>query len=75
MAIIIKYGVGIVVNQNEVDCLSETIKKCDYEKLLCNVRRVREDLSMKKHIGRLIEFYDQVYATKALNTKQDNMKF
>ena len=61
-----KYDVGIVVNQDKIECLSEIIKECDYEKLLSNVRRAREELSMKNHIGRLIEFYDQVYATKTL---------
>jgi len=65
-ALVKKYGVGIVINQHEVDLLSEIIKKCNYEKLLSNVRCTREEFSMKNHIGRLIEFYDQVYAAKTL---------
>ena len=61
-----KYDVGIVIKQNKVECLSEIIKKYDYEKLRHNIKRAQEELSMKKHIGRLVEFYDQVYATKTL---------
>lgn len=66
MSLVKKYEIGIVIKQNEVECLSEIIKKCDYEKLRHNIKRAQEELSMKKHIGRLIEFYDQVYATKTL---------
>lgn len=56
-----RYEVGIVIKQNEVERLSEIIKGYDYEKLRFNVSRAREELSMKKHIGRLIEFYEQVH--------------
>jgi len=66
MSLVKKYEIGIVIKQNEVECLSEIIKKCNYEKLLSNVRCTREEFSMKNHIGRLIEFYDQVYAAKTL---------
>lgn len=66
MALVKKYEIGIVIKQNEVECLSEIIKKCDYEKLRHNIKRAQEELSMKKHIGRLIEFYDQVYAATTL---------
>jgi len=65
-ALVRKYGCGIVVNQKDFDNLFDIIKQCDYEELKTNVKRAREDLSMEKHIGRLIEFYDQVYATKSL---------
>jgi len=61
-----KYDIGIVIKQNKIECLSEIIRDCDYEKLLSNVWRAREEFSMKNHIGRLIEFYEQVYATKTL---------
>lgn len=59
-----KHEIGIVINQNEINSLSEIIKRYDYEKLKANVKRAREDLSMKKHIGRLIDFYEQAVATK-----------
>ena len=65
-ALVRKYECGIVVNQKGLDNLFDIIKQYDYEKLKANVNRAREELSMKKHIGRLIEFYDQVYATKTL---------
>lgn len=54
-----KHEIGIVIEHNEIEYLSEIIKKCDYEKLLNNVRRVREEFSMGKHIDRLIEFYEK----------------
>jgi len=66
-ALVRKYGCGIiVVNQKDLDNLFDIIKQYDYEKLKANAKRAREELSMKNHIGRLIEFYDRVYATKTL---------
>lgn len=66
MDLVKEYAVGIVIKQDEVGSLFEIVKKYDYEKLRHNIKRAQEELSMKKHIGRLIEFYDQVYATKTL---------
>jgi len=60
MALVRKYGVGIVIKQNEIEHLSEIIKTCDYEKLKSNIKQAQEELSLKKHINRLIEFYNQV---------------
>ena len=54
-----KYEIGIVINQREIFSLSKIIKKCNHGKLKINVKRAMEDFSMKKHIGRLIEFYKQ----------------
>lgn len=62
-----EYEIGIVISQNEIDSLSEIIQQCDYEKLKANVKRAREDLSMKKHIGRLIEFYEQACSKSKSN--------
>ncbi|NUO09354.1 MAG: hypothetical protein HUU08_11845 [Candidatus Brocadia sp.] len=60
-ALVRKYECGIVVSQKDLDNLFDIIKQHDYEKLKTNVRRAREELSMEKHIGRLIEFYERVY--------------
>ena len=55
-----EYGIGIVVSQKDLDNLPEIINSYDREKLNANVKKAREELSMKKHIGRLIDFYEQV---------------
>lgn len=59
-ALVRNYGCGIVVDQKDLDNLFDIIKHCDYEELKTNVKRAREELSMKNHIGRLIEFYESV---------------
>lgn len=64
-----KYEIGIVINQREIFSLSEIIKKYDYEKLKINVKRAMEDFSMKKHIDRLIQFYEQAVVAKTHSHK------
>jgi len=59
-----QYGIGIVVGRNELNNLTEVINSYDKEKLKANVKRAREELSMKRHIGRLIDFYGQVVEGK-----------
>ncbi len=64
-AMIVKeYEMGIVVSQKDLDNLSGIIKSYDREKLKANVKRAREELSMKRQIGRLIDFYEQVVGNK-----------
>ncbi len=55
-----EYEMGIVVSQKDLDNLSEIINSYDREKLRANVKRARQELSMKRQIGRLINFYDKV---------------
>lgn len=62
-----EYEMGIVVSQSDLDNLSEIINSYDREKLKANVKRAREELSMKKHIGRLIDFYGQVVGNNKRN--------
>jgi len=50
-----------------LDNLAEIINSYDREKLKANVKRAREDLSMKRHIVRLINFYEQVVENKGGN--------
>lgn len=59
-----EYGIGIVVGRNELNNLTEVINSYDREKLRANVKRARQELSMKRHIGRLIDFYGQVVEGK-----------
>lgn len=59
-----EHEMGIVVSHKDLDNLSEIIKSYDREKLRANVKRAREELSMKKQIGRLIDFYEQVVGNK-----------
>jgi len=56
-----KYKIGIVISQNEIDSLLDVIKKYNYERLILNVQKAREEFSMKNHIGRLIGLYEQAY--------------
>lgn len=55
-----EYEIGIVVNQKDLDNLTEIINSYDREQLKANVKRAREELSMKRHIVRLINFYEQI---------------
>lgn len=59
-----EYGIGIVVGRKDFGNLSEIINSYDREKLIANVKRARQELSMKIHIGRLIDFYGQVVEGK-----------
>jgi len=54
------YEVGIVISQKDLDNLPKIIECYDYEKLKANVKKARRELFMGKHIGRLIEFYNQI---------------
>jgi len=56
-----KYEIGIVISQNEIDSLVDVIKKYNYERLVLNVKKAREEFSMKNHIGRLIQLYEQAH--------------
>lgn len=55
-----EYEIGIVVSQKDLDNLSKIIKSYDIEKLRANVKKAQKDLSMERHIGRLINFYQEV---------------
>lgn len=72
VSLIRKYEIGIVIDQNEIDSLSEIIKNYDYEKLKANVKRAREELSMKRHISRLIKFYEEA-CSKSTNSVYKEM--
>lgn len=54
-----EYEIGIVVSQKDLDSLPEVISSYDREKLRANVKKAREELSVKRHIGRLIDFYSK----------------
>jgi hypothetical protein len=55
-----RYNIGIVFTKEDIPNLAEIIGKCDYEALQQNVIKVRERLSMKKNISRLIRFIDEI---------------
>lgn len=55
-----EYGIGIAVGRNELNNLVEVINSYDREELRANVKRARQELSMKRNIVRLIAFYGQV---------------
>lgn len=56
-----EHGIGIVVSQKDLDNLPDVINRYDREKLRANVKKAQKELSMDKHIGRLITFYEQVH--------------
>ena len=55
-----EHEIGIVVSQKDLDNLPEIINSYDREKLNTNVKKAKEELSMKRHIGRLIKFYESI---------------
>lgn len=57
-----EYEIGFVVNRKDLDNLPEIINSYNQERLKTNVKMAREELSMKRHIGRLIEFYKEVHS-------------
>lgn len=62
--IVRKYEIGIVVSKDDINNLSEIINKYDYNKLRNNVKIAREELSMEKHIDRLITLYEKITDNK-----------
>lgn len=56
-----EHEIGIVVSQNDLDNLPDVINSYDIGKLRANVKKAQKELSMDKHIGRLITFYEQVH--------------
>lgn len=54
------YQIGIAVSQKDLENLPQVFERYDQEKLRANVKKAREELSMRRHIGRLIEFYNQI---------------
>ena len=62
VAMLVKeYEIGIVISRKDLDNLHEIINSYDIGKLRDNVKKARKELSMNKHIGRLITFYEQVH--------------
>ena len=62
VAMLVKeYEIGIVISRKDLDNLHEIINSYDIGKLRDNVKKARKELSMDKHIGRLITFYEQVH--------------
>ncbi len=59
-----EYEMGIVVSQKDLEDLHKIIESYDREKLRTIVKKAREELSMKRQIGRLIDFYEKVVADK-----------
>lgn len=55
-----EYEIGIVVSQRDIYNLSKIIPAYDYEKLRSNVEIARKKLSMKNHIDRLLDFYEDI---------------
>ncbi len=67
------YEIGIVVSQRDLEHLPAIIGSCDLDKLRANVRQARQELSMARHIGRLVQFYDQITAAQTPDSNSPQM--
>jgi hypothetical protein len=56
-----EHEIGIVISRKDLDNLPNVINSYDIGKLRANVKKAQKELSMDKHIGRLITFYEQVH--------------
>ena len=55
-----EHAVGIVVDSTDLSDLSQRLRHVDYEELRSNVLKVREQLSIKRHISKLAHLLDEV---------------
>jgi hypothetical protein len=55
-----RYKIGIVFSRTDIPALSQIIKSFDYSELQKNVLKVREKLSMKSNMPRLINFIENL---------------
>lgn len=62
--IVKEHEIGTVVSQKDLDNLPDVISRYDREKLNANVLKAQRELSMERHIGRLVAFYEEVYTQK-----------
>lgn len=61
-SIVKEYGIGVIVNQKEIDYIPEIIETIDVAELKKNVITAREELQMHNNIHRLTFFYERVMA-------------
>jgi hypothetical protein len=54
-----QYGGGISLNYKDVDNLKKLLAKQSYNSLLDNIKVRREELSLKRKINSVIEFYQK----------------
>ncbi len=59
--IVKEYEIGIVISQKDLDNLPQIIGRYDRNKLKANVKRAQKELSMERHIGQLVSFYEEVH--------------
>lgn len=58
-----KNDVGLVVSYNNLDSLDTVLAGTDVTSLNENVRSIRRDLTMSRHVGRLEAFYETVHCS------------
>ncbi len=58
--IVKRYRAGFVLNSDDLYRLKDIIASTDYKALISGMIREREELSLKKNIRRLIQFYKQI---------------
>jgi len=58
--IVLKYNIGLVINENEIDCIPEIISRVSVQDLKRNVLKAREQIQMHNNIHDLIGLYERV---------------
>jgi hypothetical protein len=58
--IVERYGMGITINKSDIPNLKSIIAKTDYNLLLKNIEKNRPEISLSRHLPRLLEFYKKV---------------
>jgi hypothetical protein len=58
--IVNRYCAGIVITPDDLSMIKEIVTAIDYRVMVENLMKNREEISLKKHIPRLIEFYKKI---------------
>ena len=58
--IVNRYNAGIVITPDDLSVIKKIVTSVDYKIMVDNLIKNREELSLKKHIPRLIKFYNQI---------------
>ncbi len=59
-SLIKEYGIGVIIDDTEIDYLPQIVEMLDVAKLKKNVLAAREELQMHNNIHRLTGFYEQI---------------
>ena len=69
VSLVEEYNIGIVCDVKKLHELGTILKQVDHEKLLDNVLKARQILSMENQVHRLVSFYEEVVGNYYRNLK------